>query len=197
MDKIFEKHIGKNVEVYVEDILVKLKKKVDHLIDLTKTLSNLPRIGLKVKVAKCTFGVTRGIFLGHTIIKEGIKPHPKKIEAIISKKTPRTMKEVQKLNGGIVALGRFITQCADKCRQFFMLLKIGKKMVDWNQSCNKALEKSRKPWYIIPPCCTLGEVLIMYVEALDLAISAVLVSGKTNKNSYIIIPRPYRGKRTI
>lgn len=79
MDKVFEKQIRRNVEVYVDNILVRSRKVEDNLKDLQETFENLSKVALKLKVEKCVFVVTRGKFLGYMINKERIKLHSKKV----------------------------------------------------------------------------------------------------------------------
>lgn len=67
--------------------------------------------------------------LGVQITKSGIKPHPKKDKAIINMKAPKTIKEVQHLNGSIAALKRFLTKSVEKCRPFYDLLKTNDKQM--------------------------------------------------------------------
>lgn len=71
MDKI-------NVEVYVNDILVRSKEAKDHWHDLEETFHNLSKVGLKLRAGKCAFGVIEGKFLGYMITREGIKLHLEK-----------------------------------------------------------------------------------------------------------------------
>lgn len=118
MDKIFEKQIGNIVEVYVDDVLVKSASMENHQRDLEETFKKLRKAGIKLKLEKCTFGVKEGKFLGYLISSEGIKPHPEKIEAISNMRPPKNLKEVQKLNGKIVALSRFIPKSTADSSKF-------------------------------------------------------------------------------
>ncbi|KAL0395197.1 UNVERIFIED_CONTAM: Pro-Pol polyprotein [Sesamum latifolium] len=67
IDKIFRPQIGKNVEVYVDDMLVKSKKTEEHVEDLEETFSVLRKYKLKLNPAKCAFGVQGGRFLGFMV----------------------------------------------------------------------------------------------------------------------------------
>lgn len=78
MEVVFKNQIRRNVEVYIDDILVWSKKVDDHL-NLQETFKNLSRISLKLEAKKCAFGIMEGKFLGNMITKEGIKPHPEKV----------------------------------------------------------------------------------------------------------------------
>ncbi|KAL0284791.1 UNVERIFIED_CONTAM: Retrovirus-related Pol polyprotein from transposon [Sesamum radiatum] len=94
VDKIFRPQIGRNVEVYVDDILVKSKKAEDHTKDLEKTFSVLRKYKLKLNPAKCAFGVQGGYFLGFMVTQRGIEANPLKIKAIIDMKDPTCINEV-------------------------------------------------------------------------------------------------------
>lgn len=81
-DKIFEGQIGKNIEVYVDDILVKSKVPEEHWHDLKETFQKIRKFGVRLKPEKCTFGVTERNFLEYLISEKGIRAHPEKVEAI-------------------------------------------------------------------------------------------------------------------
>ncbi|XP_050222654.1 uncharacterized protein LOC126672742 [Mercurialis annua] len=97
--------LGKNVEVYVDDIVVKSKGIEDHAGDLAETFEKLKGFNLKLNPEKCVFAVWSGKFLGHLISEKGIEANPEKIEAVMNMKAPSSVKEVQKLNGRVTALG--------------------------------------------------------------------------------------------
>uniref|UniRef100_A0A2N9J111 RNA-directed DNA polymerase n=1 Tax=Fagus sylvatica TaxID=28930 RepID=A0A2N9J111_FAGSY len=72
VNKMFHDQIGRNVEVYVDDMLVKSKKDDDHLADLKETFQALRRYSMKLNPAKCVFGVSSGKFLGfHALPRRG------------------------------------------------------------------------------------------------------------------------------
>ncbi|KAL0444469.1 UNVERIFIED_CONTAM: hypothetical protein Slati_2169600 [Sesamum latifolium] len=62
VDKIFRSQIGRNVEVYVDDMLVKSKKAEDHVADLEETFAVLRKYRLKLNPAKCAFGYKEAVF---------------------------------------------------------------------------------------------------------------------------------------
>jgi hypothetical protein len=115
--------IGKTVEVYVDDILVKSREPEDHLADLEATFQLLRRYRMKLNASKCSFGVGSGKFLGYLISHKGIEANPIKVQALLDIKSPTCVKEVQKLTGMIAALNRFISKCSDKCHPFFNTIK--------------------------------------------------------------------------
>ena len=81
MNKIFSHQIGRNVQVYVDDMLVKNQLENDHLDDLKETFDTFRSYNMKLNPSKCIFGVTAGKFLGFMVSQRGIKVNPDKIQA--------------------------------------------------------------------------------------------------------------------
>ncbi|GKD06606.1 reverse transcriptase domain-containing protein [Tanacetum coccineum] len=69
---------------------------------------------MKLNPKKCTFGAVEGMFLGYVVGPEGIKPCPDKVDAVLQLPSPRTIKEVQSLNGKLAGLNRFLSKSAEK-----------------------------------------------------------------------------------
>ena len=106
MTKMFEPQLGKNVEVYIDDMVVKSKLVSEHLADLTNIFEILRRRKLRLNASKCSFGVGLGKFLGYMVTHKEIEVNPDQIRAINSLQPPRNPKEVQKLTGMMAALNR-------------------------------------------------------------------------------------------
>ena len=98
MNKMFAHQIRRNVQVYVNDMLVKSLCEEDHLDDLRETFNTLRSYNMKPNPNKCTFSVAAGKFLGFMVSQRGIEVNPEKIRAIVELEPPRTVKEVQSLN---------------------------------------------------------------------------------------------------
>jgi hypothetical protein len=82
MNLIFHDLLGIILEVYIDDVVVKLDSMDGHLADLCLALERICWYGLKLNPLKCAFGVSAGKFLGFIIHEHGIKIYPKKIESI-------------------------------------------------------------------------------------------------------------------
>ena len=123
VNRMFSHQIGKNVEVYVDDMLVKIKDEVNHLDDLKETFNTLRKYNMKLNPTKCVFAITLGKLLGFMVSQMGIEANPDKVKAIIEIKSPKTVKEVQSLTGKVEALNRFISRATNKCIPFFKVLK--------------------------------------------------------------------------
>ena len=67
MNKMFAQKIGRNVQVYMDDMLVKSRKEEDHLEDLRETFNTLRSYNMKLNLGKCTFGVMARKFLGFMV----------------------------------------------------------------------------------------------------------------------------------
>ena len=132
MNIMFAPQIGRNVQVYMNDMLVKSQREEDYLEDLRETFDTLHSYNMKLNPGKCTFGVTAGKFLGFMVSQRGIEANPDKIRAIMEMKPPRNVKEVQSLNGKVAALNRFVSMAIDKCLPFFRTLK---KSFEWTDEC--------------------------------------------------------------
>ena len=120
---MFNKQIGRNMEVYVDDMLVKRKEEFAHLDDLQETFTTLRQYQMKLNPSKCAFGVASRKFLGFMVSQRGIEAKLEKVRAILEMMSPKTVKEVQKLTGRIAALNRFVSKATDKCLPFFKTMK--------------------------------------------------------------------------
>ena len=106
MTRMFEPQLGKNIEIYVDDMVVKSKMVSEHLEDLGGTFNVLKRHKLRLNASKCSFDMRSGKFLGYMVTHRGIEVNPNQIKAINDLKPLRNAKEVQKLTGMIAALNR-------------------------------------------------------------------------------------------
>ena len=94
MNKMFARQIGRNVQVYVDNMLVKSLRKDNNLGDLQETFNTLREYNMKLNPNKCVFRVIVGKFLGFMVSQWGIKVNPEKIRAIMELAPPKTVKEV-------------------------------------------------------------------------------------------------------
>ena len=94
MTGIFKPQLGKNIEVYIDDMVVKIKVVSEHVGDLGSIFEILRKHKLRLNAFKCSFGVGSGKFLGYTITHRGIKVNPNQIKAINGLEPPRNPKEV-------------------------------------------------------------------------------------------------------
>ncbi|GJT95379.1 reverse transcriptase domain-containing protein [Tanacetum coccineum] len=184
VDNAFEKKVGRNLEVYVDDLVIKSHTEDELVRDIEETFRTLRKINMKLNPKKCTFGATEGMFLEYLIEPDGIKPCPEKTKAVIQLPSPRTMKEVQSLNGKLAGLNRFLSKSADKSLPLFKTLKKCIKKGDfyWTTEAEEAFTQLKQHIATLPTLVAPrpGEELIMYLSTTHGAISAVLL---TDRNS--------------
>ena len=139
MTKIFKPLIGHTVEVFIDDIVVKSKTKEEHVLHLQEVFHLLRKYGMKLNLSKCAFGVSAGKFLGFMVSQRGIEVSPDQVKAVMETSPPKSKKELQRLTGKLVALGRFIARFTDELRPFFLIIrKAGAN--GWTDSCQNAFE---------------------------------------------------------
>uniref|UniRef100_A0A2N9FW18 Uncharacterized protein n=1 Tax=Fagus sylvatica TaxID=28930 RepID=A0A2N9FW18_FAGSY len=174
MNKMFHHQIGRNMEVYVDDMLVKTKDDMKHLEDLKETFETLRQYRMKLNPSKCVFGVSSGKFLGFMVSQRGIEANPDKIKAVLEMTPPRSTKEVQSLTGRVAALNRFVSRATDKCLPFFKTLR---KAFVWTDECQESFEELKR-YLTSPPLLSpsqQGETLSLYLAVSPTAVSSALI----------------------
>ncbi|MCQ7691381.1 reverse transcriptase domain-containing protein, partial [Salmonella enterica] len=176
VNKMFAHQIGRNMEVYVDDMIVKSREAGTHLADLAEAFATLRKFGMRLNPTKCAFGVTSGKFLGFIVHQRGIDANPEKVQAIINMQSPRTVKDLQRLNGRLVALSRFLARSGDRCLPFFKALKDPKNF-QWTSECEEALKRMKQHLASLPRLASVspGEKLSLYLAVSRHAVSLVLV----------------------
>ena len=97
MNKMFAHQIGRNVQVYVDDMLVKSLHENDHLNDLQETFDTLRSYNMNLNPSKCVFGVTAGKFLGFMVSPKRYRGQPGESAGHIRAKTPEDSESSAKL----------------------------------------------------------------------------------------------------
>jgi hypothetical protein len=119
----FKKQLNKNVEAYVDDVVIKTRNSDTLIADLKETFASLREYQWRLNPNKCVFGVCSRKLLDFIISHHGIEANPKKISAITNMKAPTCIKDVQKLTGCMAALNKFISKLGEWGLPFFKLLK--------------------------------------------------------------------------
>ena len=129
---------------------------------------------IKLNPNKCVFGVTAGKFLRFMLSQRGIEVNPEKRQAILELASPKTVKEVQSLNGKVAVLNRFVSRATDKCLPFFRTLK---KSFEWTTECQQAFEDLKVYLSSLPLLSPSkpGEELFLYLAVSPAAVSFTLV----------------------
>ncbi|XP_013589138.1 PREDICTED: uncharacterized protein LOC106297449 [Brassica oleracea var. oleracea] len=173
VNRMFVGKLGDTMEVYIDDMLVKSLHAENHLDHLRDFFRMLNEFGMKLNLAKCTFGVTSGEFMGYIVTQRGIEANPKQITAILD--LPRS-REVQRLTGRITALNRFISRSTYKCLPFYELLRGNKRFI-WEEKCEEAFNQL-KHYLTTPPVLSKpesGDTMSLYIAVTSSAVSSVLI----------------------
>ena len=121
MVALFHDMMHREIEVYVDDIIVMSKTEEEHLVNLRKLFERLRKYQLRLNPAKCTFGVKSGKLLGFIVSQKGIEVDPEKVKAILEMPEPRTEKQVWGFLGRLNYIARFISQLTTTCEPLFKL----------------------------------------------------------------------------
>ncbi|GJW26511.1 reverse transcriptase domain-containing protein [Tanacetum coccineum] len=185
VDKAFQKKIGRNLEVYVDNLLIKSRTEQEIMRDIEETFRTLREINMKLNPKKCTFGVEEGMFLGYKLNTKGIKVCPNKVEAILSLPSPKCLKDVQKLNGKLASLHRFLSKSTEIALPILKTLKKCMKKSDfqWTAKAEAAFKQMKKLIAKLPTLTALVEKgeLSVYLAAAQEAASAVLMTEREVK----------------
>jgi len=188
MDKVFKGLIGRAVEVYVDDIVVKSDSFGQHLKDLDEVFKALRGVNMKLNPEKCTFGVEGGKFLGFMLTHRGIEANPDKCQAILNMRSPNSVKEVQQLLGRLTALSRFVPRLAERTRPIVQLLQKGKKFA-WDDQCEEIFKRFKE--FLTSPAVNQkprpDHPILVYLAVSEEAVSAALVQGNRGRGATRIL----------
>ncbi|GJS56431.1 reverse transcriptase domain-containing protein [Tanacetum coccineum] len=106
VDTILEGQIGRNLEAYVYDMVIKSKTEQDLIRDVKETLLTLNKVNMKLNPKKCSFRIEESKFLGYIVTSKGIRANLEKTKAMMSMPSPSTLKKMQSLSGKLAALNR-------------------------------------------------------------------------------------------
>jgi len=135
MDYVFHDISGRNVEVYVDDIVVKFDS-CTHVSDLKEVLQALRKHRMRLNPDKCAFDVEGGKFLGFKLTHRGIEANHEKCKAISEMRSPNNIKEIQRLIGQLATLSRFVPKLAERTRPIIHLFKKASRF-EWTAECEQ------------------------------------------------------------
>jgi len=176
MDHVFHDMIRRNVEVYVDDIVVKSDSCEQHVSDLKEVFQALRKYRMRLNFDKCAFGVEGGKFLGFMLTHRGIEANPEKCKAIAEMRSPNSIKEIQRLVERLTSLSRFVPKLAERTRPIVQQLKKASKF-EWTTECEQIFQQL-KTFLTSPPIIqkpNTRELIIVYLTVSNEAISSVLV----------------------
>jgi hypothetical protein len=190
MNHVFGEHIGRTVEAYVDDIVVKTRKASDLLSDLETTFKCLKAKGIKLNPEKCVFGVPRGMLLGFIVSERGIEANPEKIAAITNMGPIKDLKGVQRVMGCLAALSRFISCLGERCLPLYRLLRKIERFT-WTPEAEETLENLKalltSAPILVPPAA--GEALLIDIAATTQVVSAAIVVERREEGHALLVPR--------
>jgi hypothetical protein len=94
MQNCLGKQIGRNVQVYIDDVIITTREEATLISDLHETFDNLDRYKLKLNLTKCSFGVPGGQLLRFLVLSRGIEANPEIIQAILTMAKPTKLNEI-------------------------------------------------------------------------------------------------------
>jgi len=176
MDRVLAPMIGRNVQAYVDDMVVTSQERDQHVSDLEELFATIAKYRLKLNPEKCVFGVGAGKFLGFLLTEHGIEANLEKCVAILAMRSPASVKEVQQLTGRMAAPSRFVSTGGEKGHPYFQCLRRNNRFV-WTEECKEAFPKLKEYLATPPVLCKpqLGTPLRLYFAVTEWAISSVLV----------------------
>lgn len=174
------------VFIYIDDILIASSSHEEHLAHIRIVLHKLKEAHLRLNVDKCVFGVPELDFLGYLISQDGIRPIPKKVEAISKFPKPRTIAELRRFLGMVNFYRRSLVNAASTQAPLNSYLheskKNDKREIVWSLEAEAAFEKTKSDLanaaLLVHPC--IGAEIRVVSDASDFAMGAVLEQVKTD-----------------
>src|SRR3954469_8229454 len=153
MQACLKEQIDRNVQVYIDDIVIKTYSSNTLLDDLRETFAALNKYRIKLNPKKCAFGIPAGKLLGYMVSPRGIEGNPEKVQAIARMQEPTDIKGVQQLTRRLTALSRFISRLGECTLPFYQLLRKGGKF-EWIEEARSAFSDLKKT-LSTPPILTV------------------------------------------
>ncbi|XP_050365415.1 uncharacterized protein LOC126783925 [Argentina anserina] len=187
-------------KLYIDDVVVKSKKKEDHIENLRTVFTRMRKQKLRMNPAKCIFGVRAEDFLGFIVHERGIEVAEDKAKAVLDTPAPRNKKELQSLLGKINFLRRFISNSAGKTAVFSPLLKLkADQEFQWGPTQQAAFDKIKEylthPPVLRPP--RPGIPLKLYISASPYSIAGLIAHDGDGEGGKKVEHAVYYLSRTL
>jgi hypothetical protein len=183
MQNCLRSQIGRNIQVYIDNVVITTRKEESLISDLTETFENLNRYKLKLNPTKCSFGMSAGQLLGFLVSARGVEANPEKIQAILTMGKPAKLHDIQKLARRIAALSRFVRQLGEKALPFYALIKKSDDKFEWTEEADTAFAQLKKelstPPVLVAP--KEKEPLLLYIAATHQVVSTVLLVERSEE----------------
>ncbi|GJW17821.1 retrovirus-related pol polyprotein from transposon TNT 1-94 [Tanacetum coccineum] len=112
IEKVLADQRGRNAEIHLEEVVIKIKSEQDLIQDVKEMLRKLKKVNIKIDLIISSFEVKEGKFLGHMITEERLRADPERIQAIILSHTPRSPNQIRRLFLQLTAISKFIPKLA-------------------------------------------------------------------------------------
>ncbi|GKB85407.1 reverse transcriptase domain-containing protein [Tanacetum coccineum] len=179
MEEVLADQKGRNVEIYLEEIVIKSKSELDLVQDVKETLRKLKRVNIKIDPVMSSFGVKEGRLPGFMVTKEGVRAEPEKVQAIILNPTPKSPNQIQSLFLQLTAISKFILKMAElqyPIRKVQMRFETTEGS-GWMNEAEKALQRIKRKLNKLQTLAVPkeGEILMLCLRQKDETISYVLL----------------------
>jgi dsDNA-binding SOS-regulon protein len=192
MQNCLESQIGRNIQVYIDDMVITTRKEESLISDLAETFDNLNRYELKLNPTKCSFGVSVGQLLGFLVSARGIEANLEKIQVILTIGKPTKLHDIKKLAGRVVSLSRFVARLGEKALSFYALMKKSDDKFKWTEEADTAFTQLKKVLSTLPVLVAPKEKepLQLYIAATHQVVSTVLVVERSEDEKAHRVQRP-------
>src|SRR6266540_2458355 len=191
MQRCLHDQHGRNVEAYVDNVIIKSQVKEDLISDLSEIFTNLRCFRWKLNPEKCVFEVPLGKLLGFIVSYRGIEVNPEKLKDIFRMNSLTKLKDVQKLKGCMAALSRFVSRLGEQEMPFYKLLKKQDKF-QWTPEVQQAFDKLKEfltnPPVLVPPMPE--EPLLLYITATSHVVSTAIVVERQEEGHIQKVQQP-------
>lgn len=179
INTIFANLIGKGLYVYLDDLIIYGKTRVEHDEVLFQAMNLLKEHNMQLKISKSVFYARKFEYLGHVITENGIKANPKKIEAIENYPRPINVKKVQSFLGLCTYFRRYVQNFAKIAKPLSTLLKKDTPFI-WAPLQQESFDKLKKALAeeVVLAFPDFEQVFYVTTDASDVAIGAMLSQGE-------------------
>ncbi|GKA97822.1 reverse transcriptase domain-containing protein [Tanacetum coccineum] len=169
VDTIFEGQMGRNLEAYVDDLVIKSKTELDMIKD----------------IKECSFGMEEGKLWGYIVTSKGIRENIEKTKAVMDMPSLSSLKQMRRLSGKLAALNRFLSKAEKRVLPCVDTLKkcANKKDFHWTMAAEEAFQTIKKLIAELPTLTApmKDEEVMVYLLAANEAVSAVLLVERNGR----------------
>jgi len=179
--------ITRIVEAYLNDLAAHSKQRADHPAHLRAIFNRCQKYKIRLNPLKHNFCVVAGRLLGFVVSRHEIMVDPFKVEVILQLSPPRTVHQIQSLQGKANFLRRFIANYAEITKGFMCLLKkeVPFYWDEWAERCFEALKKALSTTPVLSPP-DYSKDFILYLAMSEATIGMVLVQEDDNLQEHAI-----------